>query len=133
MVEGSIGLGDFLKGENSVSYEFGCVTAMQQSTGSRKGMIYKIGVNWFFADEISHDWWRELQHKVGVSKRYDYKSPIKVIYNKKPYKAIRVMFDDNYYVVLEDKTGALVYEHIIFLPTKTLERLVNQYDKEQIS
>ena len=133
MVEGSIGLGDYLIGENSVCYELGCVTAMQQSTGSRKGMIYKIGNNWFFADEISHDWWRELQYKVGVSKRYDYKNPIKVIYNKKPYKAIRVVFDNNYYVVLEDKTGALVYERIYYLATKTLERLVNQYDKEQIS
>lgn len=132
MIEGSIGLGDFLRGENSISCEIGCVTGMQQSTGSRKGMIYKIGINWFFADEISHDWWRELQYKVGVNKRYNYKEPIKVIYNKKTYKAIRVEFEENYQVILEDKDGALVYVHIYFLPTKTLERLVNQYDKEQI-
>jgi hypothetical protein len=95
-------------------------------------MIYKIGINWFFADEISHDWWRELQYKVGVNKRYNYKEPIKVIYNKKTYKAIRVEFEENYQVILEDKDGALVYVRIYFLPTKTLERLVNQYDKEQI-
>lgn len=132
MIEGSIGIGDFLRGENSISCQIGCVTGMKQSAGSRKGMIYNIGASWFFADEISHDWWGELQYKVGANKRYNYKEPIKVIYKKKNYRAIRVEFEGNYQVILEDKDGTLVCVRIYSLPTKILERLVNQYDKEQI-
>lgn len=133
MIEGSIGLGDFLRGENGINCDVGCVTAMSQSTGSRKGMIYKIGFGWYFADEIKHDWWKELQYKIGLGKRYDYKKPIKITYKGKPYKAIRIEFEENYHVVLEDKSGVLVYEHIYLLSDKTLERLTCQYDKEQIS
>ena len=48
-------VGQYVIGENSISYQTGQISAMEESTGTRKGMLYKVGINWFFADEIKID------------------------------------------------------------------------------
>jgi hypothetical protein len=135
MIEGSIGLGDILRGTNCITTEFGKVESMHQSTGSRKGMLYKIGVHYFFADELEHDWWRELKELVCekyLGGEYRYKDPVKLQYKGKAYKAIRVFFTDNYRVVIEHSTGYIVEVPVYDLRDRTLEKLVNQFKKEHI-
>ena len=48
-------LGQYVIGENNISYQQGRIESIEESTGSRKGLIYKVGINWFFADEIEID------------------------------------------------------------------------------
>ena len=110
MIEGSIGLGDILCGSNCIQTDFGKVEGIHASTGSRKGMLYHI----------------------GNGHSYDYKEPIKLTYNRKRCKAIRVEFGSNYYVVCQTADGSTLNVHIYLLQDKTLERLVRQYYKEQV-
>lgn len=132
MIEGSIGLGDILRGSNCIQTDFGKVEGIHASTGSRKGMLYHIGNGYYFADEVEHDWWRELMYRIGNGHSYDYKEPIKLTYNRKRCKAIRVEFGSNYYVVCQTADGSTLNVHIYLLQDKTLERLVRQYYKEQV-
>ena len=48
-------LGQYVIGKNNITYQEGTIDKIEQSTGSRKGLIYKVGINWFFADEIEID------------------------------------------------------------------------------
>lgn len=140
MKEGEIGLGDILRGTSFISTSFGKVTSMRQSTGSRKGMIYKIGNDWYFADEIEHDWWRELeaimgkQHPIGDNySEYYYKEPITLQWKRERYKAEGVYFKQNYRVVCSSiSTGEVIEIPIYDLRDYTLEKLVRQYKKEHI-
>lgn len=135
MIEGSIGLGDILLGENKCYSQFGKVTAIKQSSGSRKGLIYKIGINYFFADEIKHWWWKELQLllKEKHGDTYTFIDKFKVTYNSKKYFADSVSFAENYRLILIDaQTKHLVEVPIYELRDNTMEKIVRRYKEEQV-
>lgn len=58
-------VGDYVIGKNNANCEVGKVEDKQMSTGSRKEMIYKVGVNWFFADEMEYDYHAMIRAMIG--------------------------------------------------------------------
>lgn len=134
MLEGSIGLGDILLGEKKYSSQFGKVTAIEQSSGSRKGLIYKIGIEYFFADEIKHWWWKELQLLLEEKhiNKYAFQNKFKVTYNGQKYLVDSVDFSANYRLVLVNtQTNRLVEVPIYELRDNTMEKVVRRYRQEQ--
>lgn len=135
MVDGEIGLGDLLYGECCVYAHFGKVAAMEQSKGARKGWIYKIDCGWYFADQIKHWWWKELQVliKEKYGDNYIFKEKIKITYQGEKCLLDSVTFFENYCAILwNPKTREFRQAPIYMFKDKTLERIVNQYKKEQI-
>lgn len=49
-------IGDYVIANDRTICQIGKVENKQMSTGSRKEMIYKVGVNYFFADEMEYDY-----------------------------------------------------------------------------
>lgn len=135
MVDGEIGLGDLLYGECCVYAHFGKVVAMEQSKGARKGWIYKIDCDWFFADQIKHWWWKELQVliKEKYGDNYIFKEKIKITYQGEKCLLDSVTFFENYCAILwNPKAREFRQAPLYMFKDKTLERIVNQYKKEQI-
>ena len=135
MVDGEIGLGDLLYGECCVYAHFGKVVAMEQSKGARKGWIYKIDCGWFFADQIKHWWWKELQVliKEKYGDNYIFKEKIKITYQGEKCLLDSVTFFEYYCAILwNPKAREFRQAPLYMFKDKTLERIVNQYKKEQI-
>ena len=138
MVDGEIGLGDLLFGECSICCHFGRVTNIHRSQGTRKGWLYTIqgvGSHSYFADQIKHWWWKELQVliKEKYGDNYIYKDKPKITYQGEKYLVDSVTFFENFRAVLwNPKAREFKQVPLYMLRDKTLERLVNQYKKEQI-
>ena len=45
-------IGTLVTADNGLNYAEGRITSICKSTGTKKGMIYKVGNNYFFGDEI---------------------------------------------------------------------------------
>ena len=133
MKQGSICLGDILLGENKCYSQFGKVTAIKESSGSRKGLIYKIGIDYFFADEIKHWWWKELQLLLKEKHRntYTFKDKFEVTYKAKKYLVSSVSFVKNYRLILIDtQTKRLVEVPVYELNDNAMGKIVRQYKQE---
>ncbi len=131
MIDGEIGLGSILQGQNALTYEFGKVTGIERSKGTYKGWLYKINGFYFRADELSHCWWRELKCLVGDGNTYKF--------NKRPYikyKGVKVFVDS---VVIGNNWQVILYNNVekIYVPVeltllnnRTCKILVEQYRRE---
>lgn len=137
MVDGEIGLGDLLFGECSICCHFGRVTNIHRSQGTRKGWLYTIqgvGSHSYFADQIKHWWWKELQVliKEKYGDNYIFKEKIKITYQGEKCLLDSVTFFEYYCAILwNPKTREFRQAPLYMLKDKTLERIVNQYKKEQ--
>jgi hypothetical protein len=76
MTDKDLHLGMVVCGKNNITIETGRIKKIQPSTGSRKGLIYNVGINWFFADEIYVDWFCILE-MIGERNTYELKTPFK--------------------------------------------------------
>ena len=69
-------IGDMVIGENNVCFQKGEIINIMPSMGARKELIYNVGINWFFADELRT--WYDGKIKKIIGADVDY-IPNKVI------------------------------------------------------
>ena len=133
-------LGQYVIGENNISYQQGRIESIEESTGSRKGLIYKVGINWFFADEIRIDLegilcafikkrgLMELQKPNVINP--DYKGDLFTFtYDHTKYTLQGLFCSDHFvYVVANDQTGKSMFLCTRHLPKKTVKRIFDFAD-----
>lgn len=124
MTDKDLHLGMVVCGKDNVTSEHGRIKEIESSTGSRKGLIYKVGVNWFFADEICIDWFCIFE-LIGERNTYELKTPFKFTCGGKKVVATKVAIQDNYEIV-----GEGFREHLYNLRKPTVEKLYWQIVEE---
>ena len=124
MTDKDLHLGMVVCAKNGIVNENGRIKEIEPSTGSRKGLIYKVGVNWFFADEIYIDWFCVLE-VIGKGNTYELKTPFKFTCGGKKVVATKVAIQDNYEII-----GDGFREHLYELRKPTAERLYWQIVEE---
>ena len=124
MTDKDLHLGMVVCGKNNITIETGRIKKIQPSTGSRKGLIYNVGINWFFADEIGIDWFCILE-MIGERNTYELKTPFKFTCGGKKVVATKVAIQDNYEIV-----GDGFRQRIYDLRKPTVEKLYWQIVEE---
>lgn len=74
-------IGDCVYAQNFCYFAKGEITDVQMSTGSRKEPIYKVGINWFFADELTTWYDGEIKNIIGADVDYHPKKKVKFIHD----------------------------------------------------
>ena len=133
-------LGQYVIGKNNIYYQQGKIEAIEESTGSRKGLIYKVGINWFFADEIRIDLegilyafikkrgLMELQEPSIINRNYK-GGLFTFIYDHTKYTLQGMFCSEHFvYVVANDPTGKSMFLCTRHLPKKTVKRLFDFAD-----
>lgn len=98
MTEKDLHLGMVVYGRRKYTNEWGRIKEIKFSNGSRKGLIYKVGNEWFFADEICIDWFCILE-MIGRGNTYELKTPFKFTCGGKKVVATKVAIQDNYEII----------------------------------
>lgn len=124
MTDKDLRLGMVVCGKNNIIIETGRIKKIQPSNGSRKGLIYNVGINWFFADEIYVDWFCILE-MIGERNTYELKTPFKFTCGGKKVVATKVAIQDNYEIV-----GDGFRQRIYDLRKPTVEKLYWQIVEE---
>lgn len=125
MTDKELKLGMVVNGSNKVMNDTGKIKDIHQSSGSRKGLLYKVGINYYFADEIRVDW-NCILEMIGQGNVYKLKTPFKYVKGGVKKVAEEVCFKDNFELVgngFQDK----IYE----IATSTIRKLYWQIVKEK--
>ena len=125
MTDKELKLGMVVCGQNNAFYDRGKIKTIELSTGSRKGLLYKVGINYFFSDEIDVDW-ACINEIVGNGNIYELKKPFGFKLNGKRKVATKVCFKDNF-ELLGNGFRAKIYE----LRQPTIRRLYWQIVEEK--
>lgn len=105
-MEKAFKVGDLCIGINSVYYQQGEIKETEISTGARKERIYKVGINWFFGDELK-PWYDGMIAKlIGKDIQYKPKREIGFIHNRTKYIVQAIVFNKctNHCYLIVDKT-----------------------------
>jgi hypothetical protein len=134
-------LGQYVIGKNNISYQQGRIESIEESTGSRKGLIYKIGINWFFADEIEidlegillefihHRGLMELQDPIIINPECGIRKPLVFTYDNEKYTLQGLFASENFvYVVANDRKGKSMFLCTRHIPKKTMQRIFDIAD-----
>lgn len=124
MTDKDLHLGMVVCGHNKVMTDTGKITEIWMSKGSRKDLLYRIGINCYFADQIDIDWFCILK-MIGRGNTYELKTPFKFTCGGKKVVATKVAIQDNYEIV-----GDGFREHLYNLRKPTVERLYWQIVEE---
>lgn len=124
MTEKDLHLGMVVCGRRKYTNEWGRIKEIKFSNGSRKGLIYKVGIEWFFADEICIDWFCILI-LIGKGNTCELKTPFKFTCGGKKVVATKVAIQDNYEII-----GDGFRQRLYSLRKPTVEKLYWQIAEE---
>ena len=125
MTDKELKLGMVVCGRNKVYHDVGEIESIEPSTGSRKGLLYKVGINYFFADDIDVNWVC-INEIIGDGNIYELKKPFWFKLNGKRKVATKVCFKENYELI-GDGFNVKIYE----LRQPTIRRLYWQIVEEK--
>lgn len=105
-MEKTFKVGDPCIGINSAYYQQGEIKESEISTGARKERIYRVGINWFFADEL-RPWYDGMIAKlIGKDIQYRPKREICFTHDRIKYVVQAIVFNEyiNHCYLIVDKT-----------------------------
>lgn len=120
-------IGHYVIAEDSAYSQRGKITETRMSTGTRKGMLYKVGINYFFADEMKFDFEAMIKSVIadcydGVLSLMNYSKPFR-FRHKTETKTLTGLVKNDYFVYAVTDKGELV--NLVFVTPLQLERMYN--------
>ena len=107
-------VGDYVIGDDSLFYDRGQIEKIEMSTGERKGLIYKIGLNYYFYNFIKPWYDGMIIAKIGIKKLYQLPKPIKFTMGREKMNITGLYALDNslcYLIVDKDLSNNEWYSH----------------------
>ena len=107
-------VGDYVIGDDSLFYDRGQIEKIEMSTGERKGLIYKIGLNYYFYNFIKPWYEGMIAAKIGIKKLYHLPKPIKFTLGREKMNITGLYALDNtlcYLIVDKDLSNNEWYSH----------------------
>ena len=86
-------IGDCVYAQNFCYFAKGQITDIRMSTGSVNGLLYKVGINWFFANELTTWYDGEIKKIIGADVDYHPKKKVKFIHNGIKYTINAIKFN----------------------------------------
>lgn len=121
-------VGDYVFAEDSAYASRDKITAIEQSTGSRKGQIYKVGINWFFADELRPDFeamTKNLVKNVGGVVSFTNTEDKLKFRHKKDTHTLTGLCQTEHFVYAITSTGEII--NLCYLSELQHERIYNYF------
>ena len=141
MKEKEFKLGQYVIAQNNIYHQQGRIEFIDESTGSRKGLLYKVGIHWFFGDEIEidpegillefihHRGLMELQDPNVINPKCGIRKPLVFTYDNEKYTLQGLFASENFvYVVANDRKGKSMFLCTRHLPKKTMQRIFDIAD-----
>lgn len=100
MTDKDLRLGMVVCGSRKYVNECGRIEEIDLSRGSRKGLVYKVGNAYFFADEIDIDWYCIFE-TIGLGNTYELKTPFKFTCGGKKVAVTKVALQDKFEIIGE--------------------------------
>ena len=100
-------VGDYVEGD-CLYLERGQIESIKMSTGARKGLIYKIGLSWYFYNFIKPWYDGMIAAKIGKDKVYRPERTIKFKHNGIEYTITGILFHSFLkwcYLLVDKKEG----------------------------
>ena len=98
MKDGNLKVGMWCRGRTSVNSDIGKIKAIERSTGSRKDLIYNIGLSWYFADQIQRHWEGDIEELIPKGCRIVFKNKVHLTNNAIEYDVLSIVHDNNFVV-----------------------------------
>ena len=117
-------IGNYVIAEDSTYSQRGQITETRMSAGSRKEMIYKVGINWFFADEMKFDFEAMIKEIVKSKDRIlplrNYDKLLRFRHKKDTHTLVGLVIGD-YFAYVITGTGDMI--NVTFLTDLQQERI----------
>ena len=98
MTDKELKLGMVVRGHNKVMTDTDEITEIWMSRGSRKDLLYRIGINSYFADQIDIDWYCIFK-TIGQGNTYELKTPFKLTCGGKKVVVTKVDLQDKFEII----------------------------------